>query len=223
MMMKSVAVLLAGCGHLDGSEIQESVSTLLALSKFGVDYECFSVDLPQYDVMDHVKKQPSAECKRNLLAEAARLARGEIKDISQLDPNDFEALIIPGGFGVAKNFFTYAYQGLDGKVLESVEEIILSFSKMDKYIGAICISPMLLAMVLKNEATGLKLTPGFVHAAAEDMKKTGAIPVLLKSDEICVDEINKVVTAPAYMNADASLYEVYSGIEKLVQYIAERI
>ena len=222
-MMKSVAVLLAGCGHLDGSEIQESVSTLLALSKYGVDYECFSVDAIQYDVIDHVKRQPSSECSRNLLTEAARISRGEIKDISRLDPNDFEALIIPGGFGVAKNLCTYAYQGIEGKVLESVEEIILSFCKMDKYIGAICISPMLVAMALKHEATELKVTPGFAQAAAEDMKKMGASPVLLRSDEICVDEINKVISAPAFMNPDANLSEVYTGIEKLVKFIADRI
>jgi enhancing lycopene biosynthesis protein 2 len=221
-MMKSVAVLLAGCGHLDGSEIQESVSTLLALSKYGVDYECFSVNTEQYDVIDHLKKSPSHET-RNLLTEAARIARGEIKDISQLDANDFEALIIPGGFGVAKNLFTYAYQGTNGKILESVEEVVLNFCKMDKYIGAICISPMLVAMALRNEATDLKVTPGFAQAAAEDMKKMGAVPVLLKSDEICVDEINKVISAPAFMNPDASLYDVYTGIEKLVKYIAERM
>lgn len=221
-MMKSVAVILAGCGHLDGSEIQESVSTLLALSKYGVDYECFSIDAEQYDVMNHLKRSASNE-RRNLLVEAARIARGKIKDISQLDANDFEALIIPGGFGMAKNIFTYAYEGVNGRVLDSVADVIQSFYKMNKYIGAICISPILIVMALKDETEGLKVTPGHSESAAEDIKNMGAVSVLLDSTEICVDEINKVITAPAYMNGNISLYDVYQGIDKLVKHIAERI
>ncbi|MFO7809758.1 MAG: isoprenoid biosynthesis glyoxalase ElbB [Candidatus Delongbacteria bacterium] len=222
MMMKSVAVLLSGSGHLDGSEIQESVCTLLALSKYDVDYECFSVDMDQYDVVDHLNKEPADE-KRNVLKESARIARGDVKDITKLDPNDFEALIIPGGFGVAKNLFTYAYEGVGGKVSEQVRDTILSFYKMSKYIGAICISPVLVVMALQKEAKGLKVTPGFAKPAAEDIEKMGCVPVMLPSNEICVDEINKVITAPAYMNPEASLVEVYTGIEKLIKNIAERI
>ncbi|MBU4486730.1 MAG: isoprenoid biosynthesis glyoxalase ElbB [Candidatus Delongbacteria bacterium] len=220
--MKSVAVLLAGCGHLDGSEIQESVSTLLALSKYGVDYECFSVDMMQYDVMDHLKRTKTNET-RNLLNEAARIARGAIKDISELDPNDYYALIIPGGFGIAKNLCTYGIEGRNGKVIESVKDIIQSFYRMNKYIGAICISPMMVAMALEKEATNLKITPGFAENAANDMKNIGAIPVLLPSGEICIDEMNNVISTPAYMNGNASLYEVYQGIEKLVKYIADNL
>jgi enhancing lycopene biosynthesis protein 2 len=156
--MKSVAVLLAGCGHIDGSEIQESVSTLLALSKYGVDYECFSINVKQYDVMDHLKRVKTNE-SRNLLTEAARIARGKIKDISELDPNNYEALIIPGGFGIAKNLFTYGLEGRKGIVIEPVKQVILDFYRMNKYIGAICISPMMVAMALEKEATDLSVTP----------------------------------------------------------------
>lgn len=220
--MKSVAVLLAGCGHLDGSEIQESVLTLLALSKFGVDYECFSIDKNQYDVMDHLKRSKTSE-NRNLLTEAARIARGSIKDISKLDPNDYYALIIPGGFGIAKNLFTYGIQGVNGTVIEPVRELIQDFYRMNKYIGAICISPVMIAMALQKEATNLKVTPGLAENAANDIKEMGAIPVLLSSNEICIDEMNKIITAPAYMNSNATLYDVYEGIEKLVKYIADNI
>jgi len=220
--MKSVAVLLAGCGHLDGSEIQESVSALLALSKYGVDYECFSVDKNQYDVMDHIKKTKTSET-RNLLKEAARIARGNIKDISALDPNDYYALIIPGGFGVAKNLFTYGIEGRNGIVIEPVKDLIQSFYRMNKYIGAICIAPIMIAMALDKEATNLHITPGMSENSASILKEIGVIPVLLPSNEICVDEMNKVISAPAYMNSNASLYEVYEGIEKLVIYIADNI
>ena len=220
--MKSVAVILAGCGHADGSEIQESVSALIALSRYGLDYECFSVDAPQYDVIDHLKKVKTKD-SRNLLVEAARIARGKIKDISLLNPNDFEALIIPGGFGIAKNLFTYGLEGKNGHVIEPVKEVILAFYRMDKYIGAICISPIMVAMALKNEATNLKITPGKAEKAAEELREFGVTPVLLNSDEICADEINRVISTPAYMNNSATLYEVYTGIDKLVKYISGKI
>ncbi len=220
--MKSVAVLLAGCGHADGSEIQESVSALLALSRYGVDYECFSIDRDQYDVIDHLKRVKTKD-KRNLLTEAARIARGKIKDISELDPNDYEALIIPGGFGVAKNLFTYGLEGRNGTVIGPVKDVILDFYRMNKYIGAICISPMMVAMALEKEATGLLITPGYAENAANDLKEMGITPVPLPSGEICIDKMNKVVSAPAYMNSNATLYEVYQGIDKLIKYIADNI
>jgi enhancing lycopene biosynthesis protein 2 len=220
--MKNVAVLLAGCGHSDGSEIQESVSALIALSMYGVEYECFSVDAVQYDVMDHLKKVKTKET-RNLLVEAARIARGKIKDISELDPNDHGALIIPGGFGVAKNLFTYGIEGINGRVIEPVRNVILDFYEMDKYIGAICISPIMVAMALKGEATGLKITPGHSPKTADELSSIGVTAVLLDSTEICVDEMNRIVSAPAYMNSNAALFEVYTGIDKLVKYISDKI
>ncbi len=220
--MKTAAVILAGCGHADGSEIQESVSALIALSKYNIDYDCFSADSDQFDVIDHLRKEPVNQ-KRNLLVEAARIARGKIRDISMLDPSDYDALIIPGGFGVAKNLFTYAAEGIKGSVKAPVKEVIQAFYEMNKYIGAICISPIMVAMALKDDVKGLKVTPGFAKKAAADLESIGAVPVPLPSNGICVDEINNVVTAAAYMNSDASLYEVYQGIDKLVEYISEKI
>jgi enhancing lycopene biosynthesis protein 2 len=220
--MKTAAVLLAGCGHADGSEIQESVSVLIALSKYHIEYDCFSIDAEQFDVIDHFKKSPM-QGRRNLLVEAARIARGDIRDISQLDPNDYDALIIPGGLGIAKNLFTYATEGINGRVAESVKEVIQSFYEMNKYIGAVCISPIMVVMALKDDVRGLRITPGFAQNAAADLEKIGAVTVPLPSNEICVDEINNIVTTPAYMNGKVSLYEVYEGIEKLVEYIAGKI
>ncbi|NOR44883.1 MAG: isoprenoid biosynthesis glyoxalase ElbB [Candidatus Delongbacteria bacterium] len=220
--MKKVCVILAGSGHADGSEIQESVSTLIALSKYEVSYDCFSLDQDQYDVINHFTSEPVAE-KRNLMHEAARIARGRIRDISKLDINNYSALIFPGGFGAAKNLCTYAYEGKNGSVDERIKRLIIDFHSQEKYIGAICISPVMIGMALSGVAQDLKLTPGFVEPAAEDMKSFGAEPVLLNSEEICIDEKNKVISAPAYMNGNATLFQVYLGIEKLVEYISEKI
>ncbi|MCK4980329.1 MAG: isoprenoid biosynthesis glyoxalase ElbB [Candidatus Delongbacteria bacterium] len=220
--MKKVCVILAGSGHADGSEIQESVSTLIALSKYDVSYDCFSLDQDQYDVIDHFTSEPVEE-KRNLMHEAARIARGRIRDISKLDINNYSAIIFPGGFGAAKNLCTYAFEGKNGSVDERIKKLIIDFHSQGKYVGAICISPVMIGMALSGVSEGLKLTPGFVENAAEDMKYFGAEPMLLNSEDICIDEKNKVISAPAYMNGNATLFQVYSGIEKLIKYISERI
>jgi len=220
--MKKVCVILAGSGHADGSEIQESVSTLIALSKYDVSYDCFSLDQDQYDVINHFTSE-AVEEKRNLLHEAARIARGRIRDISKLDINNYSALIFPGGFGAAKNLCTYAYEGKNGSVDERIKRLIIDFYNEGKYIGAICIAPVMIGMALSGVAQGLKLTPGFVENAAEDMKSFGVEPILLNSEDICIDEKNKVISAPAYMNGNATLFQVYLGIEKLVRYISEKI
>ncbi|MDA3839156.1 MAG: isoprenoid biosynthesis glyoxalase ElbB [Candidatus Delongbacteria bacterium] len=220
--MKKVCVILAGSGHADGSEIQESMSTLIALSKYEVSYDCFSLDQWQYDVINHFTHEPVDE-KRNLMHEAARIARGKIRDISKLDINNYGALIFPGGFGAAKNLCTYALEGIKGSVDTRIEKLIIDFHREEKYIGAICISPLMIAMALSKVAHGLKLTPGFVENAAEDLKNFGAEPIMLNSDEICIDEKDKVISAPAYMNGNATLFQVYLGIEKLVKYISEKI
>ena len=220
--MKKVCVILAGSGHADGSEIQESVSTLIALSKYDVSYDCFSLDQDQYDVINHFTSEPVEE-KRNLMHEAARIARGRIRDISKLDINNYSALIFPGGFGAAKNLCPYAYEGKNGSVDERIKRLIIDFNSQGKYIGAICIAPVMIGMALSGIAQDLKLTPGFVENAAEDMKSFGAEPVMFGSDDICIDEKNKVISAPAYMNGNATLFQVYLGIEKLVKYISEKI
>ncbi|MDD4395590.1 MAG: isoprenoid biosynthesis glyoxalase ElbB, partial [Bacteroidales bacterium] len=147
--MKKFAVILNGCGHLDGSEIHEALMTLLAIDKNECSYSIFAPDEPQYHVMNHLTRQPMEET-RNMLVEAARIARGDIQEIGKYNPVDFDALILPGGYGAAKNLFTYAIDGVNAKVLDSVRKAIVDTHNLHKPIGALCIAPVLLAKVLGN-------------------------------------------------------------------------
>ena len=219
--MKKIAVVLAGSGHIDGSEITEAVSTLLALSKFHTSVQCFSLNKNQVDVVDHLTKLNQNE-KRNLLTEAARIARGNIKDLAELKVADFDALIFPGGLGVAKNLFDYAYKKCKANIDPLVQNTILEFNKNKKYIGAICISPMLIARAFMDSNIKPIITLGRAEEPALDTEKFGAIHQLKDVTEICIDEENKIVTTPAFMQGDSSLYEVYVGIEKLVEFIVEK-
>jgi enhancing lycopene biosynthesis protein 2 len=217
--MKRVAILLAGCGNKDGSEIHESVYTILALSKAGVEIVYYAPDREQYHVLNYLTGKPMQE-KRNILLESARISRGIIKPLSQANLNEFDALIMPGGAGAGKNFCDFAFKGTDGSMEPDVEKFIMAVHEAGKPIGAICIIPAILMLMFRN--SGLKITPGLDREWLKEGKKMGVEVELKSSSEITVDETLRIVSTPAFMN-DAPFAEVYLGIEKLVEKITEWI
>ena len=215
--MKKIAVVLAGCGHMDGAEIQESVLSLYFIEKYGMTYEVFAPNIEQHHVINHFLKEPTSE-KRNVLVEAARIARGKIKDIKQLDVNSFDAIYMPGGFGAAKNLCDYAFKGSDAQVLKELDEKIKEFNAKGKYVCAVCIAPVIVARVLG--AQHVELTIGDDASTADDVKMFGAKHVNKAVSDFHFDEKNKVLSTPAYMY-NAKISEVGSGIEKMVKKLSE--
>lgn len=209
--MKRFAVILCGCGNRDGSEIHESVMTMLAIDKSENAYEIFAPDIEQYHVINHLNGKEMSE-KRNVLVEAARIARGNIKDLSMLKVIDFDAIVFPGGFGVAKNLFTYAIEGINAKVNSEVERIIKETHTVGKPIGALCISPVLIAKVLK----GITVTVGQDKSTAGDVVKMGANHINAIQTDVVSDRKNKIFTTPCYM-LDASIADIAEGAENLIQ------
>jgi enhancing lycopene biosynthesis protein 2 len=212
---KKVAVLLCGSGYRDGSEIRESVAALWALDKHGAEVSMFAPDGEAYDVVNCLTGQTVPGEKRQMRVEAARIARGQVESISKLKPSDFDALVIPGGFGVAKNFCDFALKGSAGSVRPDVQKVIEQFHSERKPIGAICIAPALVGLTLKN--TPLTLTLGQASEAVDEIRKLGHQVELRPSSEWVVDEKNRLVTTPAYMDDQAPIAEVFTGIEGLVQ------
>lgn len=209
--MKRFAVILCGCGNRDGSEIHESVMTMLAIDKSENAYEIFAPDIEQYHVINHLNGKEMSE-KRNVLVEAARIAHGNIKDLSMLKVIDFDAIVFPGGFGVAKNLFTYAIEGINAKVNSEVERIIKETHTVGKPIGALCISPVLIAKVLK----GITVTVGQDKSTADDVVKMGANHINAIQTDVVSDRKNKIFTTPCYM-LDASIADIAEGAENLIQ------
>ncbi len=216
-MKKNIAVLLSGCGVFDGAEIYESVITLLELDKAGATAICMAPDIPQLKVVNHLTNSQMDE-KRNVLVEAARLARGKILNIKNVNVNDYDALILPGGFGAALNNCNFAIEGANGKVDPQVAKLVNSFFTAGKPIGAMCIAPALLALALKGEA--VKLTIGSDQGVAGIIQTLGHQHINCQSSEIAVDEKFKIVTTPAYMTA-TSISEAAAGITKLVKKVIE--
>lgn len=208
--MKKIAVVLAGCGVFDGSEIHEATLSLYALSKNQVAYECFAPDKEQYHVINHLTGEVTSE-KRNVLVESARIARGKIKELNQLNVDEFDGLLIPGGYGAAKNLSTYGYEGENYSVDEVLAQKIKEFHSAKKPIAALCIAPVIIAKVL-----GGKITIGTDRKTAEILKKQGAEHIDKNYDEVAVDEENLIVTNPCYMLAD-SIYKVGVGAEATVE------
>ena len=210
-----IAVLLAGCGVFDGSEIHEATLTLLALDQAGIHYQCIAPGDSQYKTVNHLDSSDKSE-ERNILEESARIARGDIKEANLIQASDYDALIIPGGFGAALNLCTFAISGSDCEVNAEVDALIKGFHSSKKPIGAMCIAPALLAKVLGSK--NVALTIGTDEATAEAINSCGAQHKTAQVDEIIVDEVNLVVTTPAYMLASGPA-QAWSGIEKLVEKI----
>ncbi len=207
--MKKVAIILSGCGVYDGSEIHEATLAMLALSKNEVTYECFAPDKDQYHVVNHLNGEVTNE-KRNVLVESARIARGEIKSLTDLIVHEFDGLLLPGGFGAAKNLSDYAIAGEDYLVDEDVAKAITSFHESRKPIAALCIAPVIVAKVL-----GARVTIGNDKATADIIENVGAKHVDKAYNEVAIDEKNLIVTNPCYMLAD-DIYQVSLGAEAAV-------
>lgn len=210
--MKNIAVLLAGCGVFDGSEIHEAVLTLLSLTKAGARYQCFAPDIPQLHVVNHLSGEVAQDEHRNVLVEAARIARGDIKPTTELNVADFDALIIPGGFGAAKNLCNFALVGADCDVAPEVRDFIAEFALAKKPVGFICIAPVMIPKLYGKGAIG---TIGHDKGTSEAFCSMGGDHRDASVHEIVVDEANKIVSTPAYMLA-GNIAEAHSGIEKLV-------
>ncbi len=217
-MQKKIAVILSGCGFYDGAEIQESVLTLLRLSQRGAEVECFAPNIKQLHVVDHYSGDEMDET-RNVLVESARIARGKIRDVCELHVSEFDAVILPGGFGVAKNLSDFAISGPNCSVQADVLAALQGFASAHKPVGLICIAPTLAAKIF---GAGVNCTIGTDHETAAAVEQMGAIHNECLVEDIVVDEQHKLVTTPAYMLAQ-SISEAASGINKLVDRVLELI
>ncbi len=211
-MGKRVAVILSGCGVHDGAEIHESVITLLHLDRHGVQVQCMAPDIAQHRVVNHLTGQPVPGEVRNVLVEAARIARGDIIDVATADATAYDALILPGGFGVALNLSDFAMAGAGCQVQPDVLRFARAMHAAGKPIGLICIAPVL---SVAFAGTGVRCTIGNDAGTAAAIRTMGGVPVEYPVQEACVDEQRKLVTTPAYMLA-GRITEAWDGIGRLV-------
>lgn len=219
-----VAVLLAGCGHMDGAEVREAVFTLLALDQQGAAYQCIAPNAPQHHVVNHVTGEVVAGASRNILEESSRIARhGQCLDLAQARVADYDALLMPGGYGVAKNHCGFAFDGAKADIRPDVAAFVRGFFDAGKPVGAICIAPALVALVLKDR-TQATLTLGNDAGCAAAMVQLGQQHTdTPDARAVVVDEAHKLVTTPAYMFDSAPLRDVFAGIDACVREVLARV
>ncbi len=217
--MAKIAVILAGCGRADGSEIHEAVLTLLALDKRKVDVKVFAPNKNQMHVINHLTNEETSDT-RNILIESARIARGDIYDIKNANVDDFDAIILPGGFGAAKNLCDYAVKGLDCEFNRDVENFLITGMKKHKVMGFICIAPVLGAFITNKLNIKAKLTIGNDKTTASHIEQLGNEHIECKANDCVVDTKNNIVSTPAYM-LGKSISEVSEGIDKLVDEVVK--
>lgn len=211
---KKVGVVLSGCGFLDGAEIHEAVLTLLALDRLGADIQCMAPNKSQADVVNHAAGAPG-EGGRNVLEESARIARGAITDIKDMKGGDLDAIMVPGGYGAAKNLCNFASNGGDCTADPEVERVLREAHEAGKPIGAMCIAPALVARVFGKDLSP-QLTIGSDAGTAQALESMGASHTECAVDDVVVDEKNRIITTPAYMVAKR-ISEAAAGIDKLCQ------
>jgi enhancing lycopene biosynthesis protein 2 len=209
--MKKFAVLLSGCGVYDGSEIHEATLSLLAIARQGCSYEIFAPDSDQYHVINHLTGEEMDET-RNVLVESARIARGNIKNLKQFNPAAFDGLLLPGGFGAAKNLSTWAFEGADASIHSEVEEAITGMAALKRPVGALCISPVILAKIFGK----VTLTIGDDESTIDALENLGVNHVRTTHGEVVVDPGHKLVTTPCYM-LNATIDQIAEGASKVVE------
>lgn len=217
MEKKKFAVVLAGSGVFDGAEIHEATLTMLAIMRQGAEYVCFAPDIPQHHVINHITGEEMDE-SRNVLIEAARIARGDIKPLSEFDGKVFDAIIFPGGFGAAKNLSTVASDGPNATVNSDVEKAVLQMVELKKPIGALCISPAFIAKIIGD----VSVTIGKDKGTAEAVEGMGATHVETDHGDVVVDEDKLVFSTPCYM-LDANIMDIEDGAVNMVKAMLERM
>lgn len=218
-----IGILLSGCGVYDGSEIQEAVLAMLAVKEAGHEYVCISVDAPQHHVINHLTGEEMAE-SRNMMVESARIARGDLKAIGTVHPADIDAVILPGGFGAAKNFTKWAFEGPDAEILPEVKLFLVNMTNVGKPICALCVSPVVVAKAMEGSSIHPQLTLGTSHekspydieAFHQGIEKTGAEFAEKGILELNIDKVNRIVSAPCYM-LDTDILAVRNNIKAAVE------
>jgi enhancing lycopene biosynthesis protein 2 len=205
------AVILSGCGVFDGAEIHEATLTLYAIIKNNAIYDIFAPDINQHHVINHITGEEIKET-RNVLIESARIARGRISPLSKFNADNYDALIFPGGFGVAKNLSDFAFKGTNCHINDEAAAAIKSMVKQKKPVGALCISPVILAKVLGD----IEITIGRDPATAKAVEQMGAKHKNTTHTETVIDKKHKIVTTPCYM-LDANIVQIAEGAENVVK------
>jgi enhancing lycopene biosynthesis protein 2 len=214
--MAKIGVILSGCGVFDGSEINEAVLSVYFLEKSGAEVKFLAPDGDQLHVINHIDGQIVSNESRNILVESARIARGKIDKLTDVEITELDGLFIPGGFGAAKNLCTFAIDGSNCKINENVKKLILDCVNAGKPVGAVCIAPVLVAKALEDSGKKVTVTIGNDKDVANAIEKMGAVHREATVSEAVVDKKNKIVTTPAYMLGQGVL-EVAEGISKAVK------
>ncbi len=224
-----IGVLLSGCGVYDGAEIHEATLTLLSIAEIGAEAVCISVDRDQHHVVNHTNGEEMNET-RNMLVEAARIARGNISNINEVNPADIDGLIIPGGFGSAKNFTNWAFEGPDGTILPEVKLLIVNMLNVGKPVAALCVSPVVMAKALEGSEIKANMTIGSDQEASPydipgfsgGLESLGATTEMKTVREILIDSSNKIITAPCYM-MDADILDVRKNVRSAVEALRDLV
>lgn len=207
--MKKAAVLLSGCGNMDGSEIHETVAALIALDRAGWQVVFTAPDIQQGKTVNYLNG--GSEAPRMVIQEAARIARGKITPLRADLADEVDAVVIPGGLGAAVTLCDFAVRGSSCEALPVVLDFLKRVHSAGKPVAAMCIAPVLVARCLPGAA----VTIGSHRETAALIEEMGCRHVECSAAEAVADPDMMVVTTPAYMTAKGP-GEVYAGALEMI-------
>lgn len=210
--MKKFAMILSGCGQHDGSETHETILTLLAMDRAGVEWQAFAPDIVNNNIINHVTNDPLENESRNVLLESARLVRGKIKPLVELNVSDFDAVVFPGGMGAVTVLCDWLEKKSDFTFNADVARLIKDAKVLKKPMGFICIAPMMITKIYADA----KFTIGNDKELAQEIANSGCEHVDCLASEAVVDSKNKLVSTPANM-LKTNISVVAEGIDKLIK------
>ncbi|GAA5100049.1 isoprenoid biosynthesis glyoxalase ElbB [Wohlfahrtiimonas larvae] len=224
-MSKKVAFFLSGSGYLDGSEITEATSLIIALSKHNISVDFFAPNRPQTNAVNHLNGQAVDET-RNILVESARIARGKISAMNEFNATAYDAVILPGGFGAVKNFTTFLEDGINGSLQADIKKALSDTITHNKWIVGICAAPLVIALAMRDAEKNAMLTFGQSDSATDFLPALNAWKIKhieTKINEHCIDKENKIITSGAYMFHDAKPYDIYICSDFVIETLLKQL
>ena len=225
--MIKFAMILSGCGGMDGSEVHEAVSLMIAVKQLGCKYTCFALNEPQKYVINvnhDIGTQQQTSETRNMLLEAGRLNHGLIHDLKKLNVSQFDGLVLPGGYGTGTSLSNFiecdgqtCKKNIDYIVKDEIKDVIQEFNKQKKPIFAGCMAPIL----VNGSLTGVTIMTDIGLYTKEIIEKHKNSYKVCNAGEVCVDFENKIVTVPFYMTPKVEIDTIFDesikGISELIK------
>lgn len=205
--MLRIGLLLSGCGTLDGSDPTQVVLWRLVAVRRGHLVIPVAPDVEQHDVVGPRGPVPGAT--RRVHDEARRLTAGLIENVDEVQPDEIDALVVPGGMGAVKTLCDAAVSE-PVRCLEGPARLARALIARGGVVVAVDEACVWAAHVL-GERPGVSIASDGRQAVDADIRSAGHHPVAMPDEGVVVDTDARTITHWMDPTADAATLEAETG------------